>query len=144
MARSRRKKKTRGYSQEIALILTGSALTLCALSVMYGFLIRSANAGDKLTGYRIEIWNGTGEPGLAQRIADAARRKGVDVFQVGNASDFSHRESILIGRKKINGLEDFGRALGCRNFIEQLDKQSLVDATLIVGADYRSLNLFDD
>lgn len=141
MARKRKKKRTRRFSQEVALILTGSALTLCALSVMYGFLIRNSVAGEMR--YRIEVLNGTGQAGLAQRLAESARRKGIDVFQVANADSFSYAECILIGRKDGVDIDAFGRALGVHNVIEQLDAESFVDATLIIGADYHTLNLED-
>jgi hypothetical protein len=120
------------------LIFTGSVLTLCALSVMYGFLIRKSMAD--VSGFRIEILNGTGETGLAARAAASAREMNIDVFDVGNA-DEPHEESIVVARKDERDAEVLARALGCKNVVEQFRRDSLVDATLIIGADYRSLKL---
>ena len=131
-------------SHDLLLVLAGSALTLCALSVTYGFLIRKSIAGHEVREFRIEILNGTGEKGVAQRAAENARKKGIDVFHVGNAVNFGYEESILIGRKEKRDLDVLGQALGCRNLVEQLKSDSFVDATLILGADYRSLNLSDE
>jgi hypothetical protein len=140
MARKRRKKKSR-YSQPIALLLAGSLITLCGLSIMYGFLIRKSIAEDQVEQFRIEILNGTGQDGLAGKVALSLRKKGIDVFRVENAPDFGHKESILISRKEKEGLDNLARVLGCDNVIEQTTEDSIVDATLILGSDYRSLKL---
>ena len=143
MARKKRskKKEKRKLSQDVLMLLTGGALTLCILSIGYGFLIRQSVAEHEVQEFRIEVLNGTGEKGLAARAAAALRQKGIDVFQVENADHFSYRETILIGRKRGEDLQTLGQALGCDNVIEQLTADSFVDATLILGADYRSLNL---
>lgn len=142
MARKRTKKKAQqGHSQKALLMLTGSALTLCFLSIMYGVLIRQSIAEDKIHGFRIEVLNGTGADGLGSKTATALRQKGIDVFQVENADHFDYKETILIGRKKNDSLAALGQALGCRNVIEQLSDDSFVDATLILGADYKMLKI---
>ncbi len=140
MARRKAKKKARSRSHDILLVLMGSALTLCALSVMYGFLARKSIADIVISDLRIEILNGTGETGLAARAATAARAVGIDVFQVGNTNEL-HEESMLVARKDGKDPELLARLLGCRNVIEQFRSDSMVDATLILGADYRSLKL---
>ena len=143
MARRKKKgskKEKHTLSQSVMLVLAGSVMTICALSVMYGFLIRKSIADSEVHGYRIEILNGTGEKGLARDAAAAARTKGIDVFQVGNADNFTYEESMLIVRRKgdVGGL---AKAIGCENVVVQLMKDSFVDATLILGADYRTLDL---
>jgi len=137
----RKSKKKHSYSHDILLVLMGSALTLCALSVTYGFLIRKSMADEEIREFRIEILNGTGEKGVARVAAASARKKGIDVFHVGNADNFDYEESILIGRKDGKNLNALGQVVGCKNVVEQLMADSFVDATLILGADYRSLNL---
>ena len=140
MAKQKRRKKAKSRSHDILLVLMGSALTLCALSVMYGFLIRQSMADIVIDDLRIEILNGTDETGLAARAATSARAMGVDVFQVGNTKE-PHDESMLVARKEGKDLEVLARSLGCRHVIEQFRSDSMVDATLILGADYRSLKL---
>jgi hypothetical protein len=139
MARRKRRKKS-SHSHDVLMILMGSALTLCVLSVMYGFLIRKSVAREELGEFRIEILNGTSERGLAARAAVSAREMNIDVFDVDNALE-DHDECILIARRSVDDIGVLARALGCRNVIEQFREDSLVDATLIIGADYRSLRL---
>ena len=79
--------------------------------------------------------------GLAARVATAVRRRGVDVFDYGNAPNFDYGETMLVGRRPNDQLESLGEMLGCDNVIEQFRDGSPVDATLIIGADYERLNL---
>ena len=143
MAQRKRKKKS-GRSHDVLMVLMGSVLTLCALSVTYGFLIRKSIAGEEIqeaiSEFRIEILNGTHERGLAARAAVSAREMNIDVFEVGNAPE-AHDECILVARRRVEKIGALARALGCKNVIEQFREDSLVDATLIIGADYESLRL---
>lgn len=139
MPRRKTRKKKKGYSP-LLLILMGSALTLCALSVMYGFLIRKSMAHEGFKDIKVEVLNGTKEQGLARQVRASLRNLGTDVLDVGNADEM-YAESILIGRRKTDRLEAFGKAVGCKNIIEEYRDDSLVDATLILGADYRKLNV---
>ena len=139
--RARAKKKQSSWSQKVVWLLTGSALTLCALSVMYGFLIRQSVAEHNVSGLRIEVLNGTKENGLARLVATSLMRQGVDVLDTDNADNDAYEESILIARRSSKHVEALGRALGCGNVIVQLDDDSFVDATLIIGRDHGRLNL---
>jgi len=140
-ARKKKKKQETNYLQEALLLLVGALLTISAVSVGYGFFARRADAVSAPPGIRIEILNGTGESGLAQKTARALRTGGVDVLKAGNADRFDYRESVLIARTRNGNIEDLATRLHCRNVIEQLKGGSLVDATLIIGADYNRLNL---
>jgi hypothetical protein len=119
----------------VLLLAAGSVLTLCALSVMYGMLIRKSMAEVTLSEFRIEVLNGSGQKGLAQRVAHSARKRGIDVLHVGNAENDAYDESILIARRAVSNLDALAKALDCDNVVEQYQPASLVDATLIVGAD---------
>ena len=139
MSRRRKKSKGRRYSDKVLLLLAGSMLTMCALSVMYGVLIRKSMAEVALSEFRIEILNGSGQHGLAQGVARSAQKKGIDVLHVGNAENFTYEESILIARREVRNLDALAKALDCHNVVEQFQEASLVDATFIVGADRGSL-----
>ena len=148
MGRGKRKKKKkqakkRNFLQDLLLLLTGSALLLCVASVTYGYFARNTEPEHAPDGLRIEILNGSGEKGIAKKVARALRVKGVDVFRVDNADSFEYSETILIARSRREDLTEFGESLGCKNVMEQLQEESLVDATLIIGADIRELRLGD-
>lgn len=143
MAKRKKKatKKQGRHSQNLLMMATGALLTLCVLSISYGYLIRQSVAENKVQDFRIEILNGTGQSGLASKAADVLRQRGIDVLDVSNADHFTYSETILIGRKSGRDLAALGRSLGCDNVIEQLVDDSLVDATLILGADFDELNM---
>ncbi|MCZ6767257.1 MAG: LytR C-terminal domain-containing protein [bacterium] len=141
VARRKKKRQQTNYLQEALLLAVGATLMVCAMSVGYGFFARRADAVPVLPGVRIEILNGTGVSNLAKETARALMIGGVDVLKVGNADRFDYKESVLIARTRRGNIEDLATRLHCRNVIEQLKSGSLVDATLIIGADYRRLNL---
>lgn len=138
MARRRKKKQKRTLSHEAMLVVTGMILMLCILSVAYGLLVREPKAAPDV---RIEVWNGTGEAGLARRVAIALRSQGVDVLGEENADRYDYAESVLVERRPTPELREFADFLGCENVVQGLVEGAQVDATLIVGADVETLNL---
>ena len=65
----------------------------------------------------------------------------IDVISVDNAPHFDYEESILVATKRGADVERLGEMIGCRNVVVQIREGAIEDATLILGADYRSLNL---
>ena len=65
----------------------------------------------------------------------------VDVVAVGNAERFDYSESILVARERGTDVRLLGEMIRCRHVVDQLDKAATADASLILGADYRSLAL---
>ena len=143
-ARKRRNKRKSGKrGQKILVLALGTALVLSAASVAVGVMNWMTRAyGDEITGdIRIEVLNGTGESGAAKAVARALMKRKVDVLYVGNADGFDYAETVLIARSRKSEIKSLGELLGCSRFIEQLKDDTMVDATLIIGADYRTLEL---
>jgi len=139
-ARARRAPKPRvGFAQKAVVALAGMLLVLCAASVTYSFFFRHTGGGGGE--FRIEVLNGTGHPGLAQAATRSLHRRGIDVIDYRNAPRFDYQESILVARKPGADVDKLGRILGCHNVVVQLQKDTIQDATLILGADFRDLNL---
>jgi len=67
--------------------------------------------------------------------------RGIDVIKVDNADHFDYPKSVLIARKEGADVELLGKIIECDNVVEQLRDDTLEDATLILGSDYRKLNL---
>ncbi|MBI4720255.1 MAG: LytR C-terminal domain-containing protein [Chitinivibrionia bacterium] len=86
------------------------------------------------------VLNGVGTQGLAGRAADGLRNMGIDVFKVGNTNKI-YAQSVLLARNSNPQIALLGEYLNCTNIIEQLQEEPLVDATLVLGEDYRALNL---
>ena len=139
--KSRRKIGKRG--RKILVLALGALLLLSAASVAVGVMNWMTRAyGDEIANnVRIEVLNGTGETGAAKTVARALMRRKVDVLYVGNADGSDYTESVLIARRKKSEVKSLGELLGCGRYVEQIKDDTLVDATLIIGADYRTLKL---
>jgi hypothetical protein len=146
MASHSRKKRNRravrgGLGQRIAVGLSTLVLVLCAASITFGLFVRKIDDDGGTRPLRVALLNGTGIPGIAGDAEAELLRLGVEVTEVGNAERFDYRESILVARKRGGEVALLGTAIGCGHVVEQLDRGAAEDATLILGADYRSLKL---
>jgi hypothetical protein len=132
-----------GAGQRLLVGLAGMVLVLCAASITQGFFFRTGGGGTPPVPdqFRIEVLNGTGKSGLAHAVRRCLHRKGIDVIDAGNAESFDYKETVLMARKPGADVDKLGALLGCSNIVIQYQDKSLADATLILGADYRDLEL---
>lgn len=146
MARTRSRKKrnrreVRGRAgQRVAVGLSTLVLVLCAASITFGLFVHQTEDG-KTRPLRVTLLNGTGIPGIANDAQAELARLGIEVLAVGNAERFDYRESILVARKRGGEVALLGEVIGCGHVVEQLDRSAGEDASLILGADYRTLKL---
>jgi hypothetical protein len=143
MARGkRRSRKSRGGGRRLAVASIAAILVLCGASIAVGLMNWFTRAyGDEIVDdVRIEVLNGTGQNGVGRTVARALMRKKVDVLLVDNADRSDYEETVLVARKRKAAIASLAEMIGCRR-IEQLEESGGVDATLIVGGDYRSLRL---
>ena len=84
----------------------------------------------------VEVLNGCGEPGIADRVASHLRDCGFDVMYVGNAGDFKFSETIVVDRtgdhEKTHAVAG---ALGRPPVIHQVGTAFFVDVTVVLGKD---------
>ena len=139
----KRSRKGEKRGQKLVVAALATALVLCGASIAVGVMNWMTRVhGDELTdNIRIEVLNGTGEKGLGRTVARELMRKRIDVLYVDNADRFDYSETVLVVRRKKPEVESLFEMLGCRRRVEQINTDSRVDATLIIGEDYRSLNL---
>lgn len=91
---------------------------------------------------QVEVLNGCGLAGAADKVTNFLRIRKFDVVQIGNYRTFDIDESIVIDRKgNIKIAEDIADALGINrhNVIQQVNKNYLLDVSIIVGKDYKQL-----
>jgi len=105
----------------------------------------STVAPVSLSGTRIQVLNGCGVKGLARRMSPALRALGLDVRETKNAPHPDYDYSSIIDRR---GQLDIARALAdslgiSRSRVSSEFNPNLtdIDVSLIVGKDYRRLNL---
>ena len=98
-----------------------------------------------MSGLRVQVLNGCGVKGLARRVSPALRGLGLDVRETKNASRPDYDYSSIIDRRgNVDAARALADSLGIkREHVSSEFAPNLVDIdlTLIVGADYRRLNL---
>jgi LytR cell envelope-related transcriptional attenuator len=96
----------------------------------------AGSAGPRVT---VEVLNASGTPGLAKVGTRLLRRAGIDVLTYGNAPEtVGTLDSTRIVVRR--GTEQVGRrvrrALGLGQIVVQLDTARLLDASVLLGADF--------
>jgi len=94
------------------------------------------------TKIRVEVLNGCGTTGIADKLTDYLRRCSFDVVNIGNYRSFEVETSIIIDRTgNIYYAEQVALAMGLseENIISQVNKEYLLDVSVILGKDYQKL-----
>jgi hypothetical protein len=94
---------------------------------------------------QVEVLNGCGKDGLARRVTEFLRKKEVDVVSQGNYLNFDVRNSIILDRvDNPERASQLAKILGISRDQIQVKKDSnlQLDATVVLGADYKSLEPF--
>jgi len=94
---------------------------------------------------QVEVLNGAGVDKIASRTTEFLRKNNIDVVSIGNYTRFNVRKTFILNRsgnsEKVN---EVARILGIPVDQIQLKKDSSLqlDATIVLGADYKKLNPF--
>lgn len=87
---------------------------------------------------RVEVLNGAGESGAAERVARWVRDLGFDVVYFGNASHFEHGVTHVVDRSEgTDGARVLARALAVDSLSSDPAPELYLDATLVLGEDWR-------
>ena len=93
---------------------------------------------------QIEVLNGSGVGGLAATFTKKLRENGFDVVESGNFESFDMKETMVIDRSGfIENAKRVAKALGVheKNIVQQLAPSYYLDATVVIGSDYKQLNI---
>lgn len=93
---------------------------------------------------QLEVLNGCGVSGLADQFTYALRRNGFDVVETGNFDNFDMENTVVISRTfNTENAERVARALGINkeNILIEASDDFYLDATVVIGSDYKSLKL---
>ena len=129
----------------IVLILINTVL---AYSTFKAVSLKFGNSSDDLlidstkARIQIEVLNGCGVSGIADKLTDYLRVNYIDVVNLGNYRSFEIENSIIISRNdKIINAEKVAALVGLdeNSIIQQTNSDYLLDVTFILGKDYRNL-----
>ncbi|MCK4773122.1 MAG: LytR C-terminal domain-containing protein [Candidatus Latescibacteria bacterium] len=94
---------------------------------------------------QVEVLNGCGVSGIAARAHEYLRRLGFDVVNVENAPAFDYEKTLVIDRGGDEGIaRRVARFLGTDNVIRQVRPELMLQVTVILGKDYRSLKPYGE
>lgn len=89
---------------------------------------------------KVEVLNGAGEAGLARTFADRLRDRGFDVVATTNADHFEHQVTHVLDRSGRLGIAtQVATGLGTDSVAVALDPDLFLDASVVVGHDWRDL-----
>ncbi len=93
---------------------------------------------------QLEVLNGCGVAGLADQFTSTLRKSGFDVVESGNFDNFNMEHTTVIARTiDRDNARRVARALGIDedNILVEASDDFYLDATVVIGSDYRSLKL---
>ncbi len=94
---------------------------------------------------QIDVQNGCGIPGIADKFTEYLRSKGFDVVEMGNFTTQDIKTTMVIDRAgNIKNAKLVALALGVADkyVIQQMNKNYFLDATVVIGKDYEELMPF--
>jgi hypothetical protein len=89
---------------------------------------------------QVEVLNGCGASGVAEKFTDLLRREKFDVVQSGNYMSFDIDNTLVIDRTgNMANAEKVARSLGVdeKNIIMQKNDNSFLDVSVVIGKDYK-------
>jgi len=91
---------------------------------------------------QIDLYNGCGKNGMAAKFTSYLRSQGFDVVEMKNYKSFNVRQTLVVDRLgNVAAAQRVAAALGLSDdhVIQQLNPETFVDVTVIIGADYTTL-----
>ncbi len=93
--------------------------------------------------FQVEVLNGCGVPQIADRFTRFLREKKFDVVKTGNYENFNVAKTLVIDRHgNLKSCIELAEVLGLKRtrVIQQIHSLYTVDATVILGKDFRTLS----
>jgi hypothetical protein len=130
-----------GFLSILLLILLAALFT----RIIYPRIVSERTEASVLLSevIQVEVRNGCGVPGLATRFTSVLRQNGFDVVESGNFDTFDVTRSFVIDRSgNMDNARRVARALGLPDdrIIREISPDFYLDATIVIGSDYESLN----
>lgn len=98
--------------------------------------VQVAESGIPSVG-RVQLLNGCGAVGAANKVADFLRAKGFDVKQIGNAPTANYPSTLVVSRTKdMSVARQVAAALGTDKVVLMRAGDETYDVTVFIGPDY--------
>ncbi|HVO73620.1 MAG TPA: LytR C-terminal domain-containing protein [Ignavibacteriaceae bacterium] len=130
----------------IAVLCLIIAFMILSLVTKFQRIKESESAGAKKKRaadiVQLEVLNGCGVMGVAEKFTEYLRKKNFDVVQVGNYRSFDIDSTMVIDRTgNTANAEKVAGYLGINNsnIIQHINNDYFLDVTLVIGKDYGQL-----
>lgn len=124
----------------VDLVLVFFVIRQCSKPVVVG---EEERIPEETRPLQIEVLNGCGVSGVAAKFTDYLRTKGFDVVKTENYESFNVLKTVVIDRRGNlkNGVR-IAEALGLGEgrVLQEVNEAYLIDATVILGKDFRQLD----
>lgn len=146
--------KTSASNLFLNIIIIFLGIIIIFLSYSLFVKIKDKNTADKELNRKkaaskiiqVEVLNGCGISGAAEKFTDYLRKNNFDVVQMGNYISFNIEKSMVIDRtgNKANAIKA-ADILGIdrKNIVQQINKDYFLDVSVIIGKDFNSLKPFN-
>lgn len=140
-----------GSSQTGFLLIGFLAIVLVIVLVSRSFTGRVDPYRENNTGQlvgnviQVSVRNGCGVSGLAGDLTQYLRKNGFDVVEVGDHTSFDEEQSMVYDRiGDLESAKKLAAALGIPEdrVVQDIDLDEYLDATVIIGKDYKLLTPF--
>ena len=132
---------------------SGSRTAIVVLAILVGALVLSwawakrpgrgataRHAGSRII--RVQVLNGSGEPGVGTRVASFLRSGGFQVVEIRNADRSDYFASLVVARREdLSSAREVSHYLGGPPLIRQAWDSELADVTVVIGSDRSRLRL---
>jgi hypothetical protein len=91
---------------------------------------------------QLDVLNGCGASGVAQKFTDFLRKRNFDVVQSGNYQTFDVEHSLVIDRTgDMESARKVAHALGIdeKNIVQQINPDYYLHVSVVIGRDYQDL-----
>ena len=147
---SNQKSSTSNLFLNIIILLLGIVILVMAYSLFSKLFSPkddfSSGKNKQTAMVQVEVLNGCGVSGIADKITDYLRKHNFDVVQTGNYTSFNMDKSLVIDRtgNKVNA-EKVAAALGIdrKNIVQQINNDYLLDCSIVIGRDYFQLKPYN-
>lgn len=84
---------------------------------------------------RVEVWNASGKPGLAEKVSWTLRQNGYDVTDWGTFSTRQKKTVVTDLTDSLRAAQKICEVIGCGEVIERYNNRRFVDISVILGED---------
>ncbi|HVP70685.1 MAG TPA: LytR C-terminal domain-containing protein [Gemmatimonadaceae bacterium] len=127
-----------------AIVVLALVVAALGISLVWSHL---APGGAPVTGrehhvIRVQVLNGSGEGGLASRVASTLRDGGFQVVEVRNADRSDYFATLVVARRgDLEPARVVSRYLGGPPIVRQAWESDLAEVTVVLGSDRSRLRL---